>query len=134
MITPLTIMIVGFLGAVTFKLINYSATGKKNIDSPINFDIKYWLADRGNWNDLLLGAILFAILATYKEDIFKIYPEMWLVKAIAPFSTSWLFYFILGLLMTYIIKIFRNLIWMVGKLSNTTFKNKEKQLVSPLEA
>ena len=40
MITPLTIMIVGFLGAVTFKLINYSATGKKNIDSPINFDIK----------------------------------------------------------------------------------------------
>jgi hypothetical protein len=134
MITPLTIMIVGFLGAVTFKLINYSATGKKNIDSPINFDIKYWLADRGNWNDLLLGAILFAILATYKEDIFKIYPEMWLVKAIAPFSNSWLFYFILGLLMTYIIKIFRNLIWMVGKLSNTTFKNKEKQLVSPLEA
>ena len=127
-------MIVGFLGAVTFKLINYSATGKKNIDSPINFDIKYWLADRGNWNDLLLGAILFAILATYKEDIFKIYPEMWLVKAIAPFSNSWLFYFILGLLMTYIIKIFRNLIWMVGKLSNTTFKNKEKQLVSPLEA
>ena len=75
MITPLTIMIVGFLGAVTFKLINYSATGKKNIDSPINFDIKYWLADRGNWNDLLLGTILFAILATYKEDIFKIYPE-----------------------------------------------------------
>ena len=134
MITPLTIMIVGFLGAVTFKLINYSATGKKNIDSPINFDIKYWLADRGNWNDLILGAILFAILATYKEDIFKIYPEMWLVKAIAPFSNSWLFYFILGLLMTYIIKIFRNLIWMVGKLSNTTFKNKEKQLVSPLEA
>lgn len=134
MITPLTIMIVGFLGAVTFKLINYSATGKKNIDSPINFDIKYWLADRGNWNDLLLGAILFAILATYKEDIFKIYPERWLVKAIAPFSNSWLFYFILGLLMTYIIKIFRNLIWMVGKLSNTTFKNKEKQLVSPLEA
>lgn len=126
MITPLTIMIVGFLGAVTFKLINYSATGKKNIDSPINFDIKYWLADRGNWNDLLLGAILFAILATYKEDIFKIYPEMWLVKAIAPFSNSWLFYFILGLLMTYIIKIFRNLIWMIGKLSNTTFKNKEK--------
>ena len=123
MITPLTIMIVGFLGAVTFKLINYSATGKKNIDSPINFDIKYWLADRGNWNDLLLGAILFAILATYKEDIFKIYPEMWLVKAIAPFSNSWLFYFILGLLMTYIIKIFRNLIWMVGKLSNTTFNN-----------
>ena len=134
MITPLTIMIVGFLGAVTFKLINYSATGKKNIDSPINFDIKYWLADRGNWNDLLLGAILFAILATYKEDIFKIYPEMWLVKAIAPFSNSWLFYFILGLLMTYIIKILRNMIWMVGKLSNTTFKNKEKQLVSPLEA
>ena len=126
MITPLTIMIVGFLGAVTFKLINYSATGKKNIDSPINFDIKYWLADRGNWNDLLLGTILFAILATYKEDIFKIYPEMWLVKAIAPFSNYWLFYFILGLLMTYIIKIFRNLIWMVGKLSNTTFKNKEK--------
>ncbi len=126
MITPLTIMIVGFLGAVTFKLINYSATGKKNTESPINFDIKYWLADRGNWNDLLLGTILFAILATYKEDIFKIYPEMWLVKAIAPFSNYWLFYFILGLLMTYIIKIFRNLIWMVGKLSNTTFKNKEK--------
>jgi hypothetical protein len=126
MITPLTIMIVGFLGAVTFKLINYSATGKKNTDSPINFDIKYWLADRGNWNDILLGVILFAILATYKEDIFKIYPEMWLVKAIAPFSNSWLFYFILGLLMTYIIKIFRNLIWMVGKLPNTTFKNKEK--------
>jgi hypothetical protein len=126
MITPLTIMIVGFLGAVTFKLINYSATGKKNTESPINFSFKYWIADRGNWNDLLLGAILFAILATYKEDIFKIYPEMWLVKAIAPFSNSWLFYFILGLLMTYIIKIFRNLIWMVGKLSNTTFKNKEK--------
>ena len=126
MITPLTIMIVGFLGAVTFKLINYSATGKKNIDSPINFDIKYWLADRGNWNDLLLGTILFAILATYKEDIFKIYPEHWLVEAIAPFKDLWLFYFILGLTMTYIIKIFRNLFWMVGELAKKAFKNKEK--------
>lgn len=126
MITPLTIMIVGFLGAVTFKLINYSATGKKNIDSPMNFSFKYWIADRGNWNDLLLGTILFAILATYKEDIFKIYPEMWLVKAVAPFSNSWLFYFILGLLMTYIIKIFRNLFWLIGKMSNGTFKNKDK--------
>jgi len=43
MITPLTIMIVGFLGAVTFKLINYSATGKKNTESPINFELSIGL-------------------------------------------------------------------------------------------
>lgn len=126
MITQFAIIAWGFIGAVTYKLLNYTKAGKNNTESPTKFSFTYWINDRGNWNDLILGAILFAILAAYKEDIFKIYPEMWLVKSIAPFSNSWLFYFILGLLMTYIIKIFRNLFWLIGKMSNGTFKNKDK--------
>lgn len=119
-------MLGGMLGALTLKLLNYRNNGKKNTDSPTKFSFTYWINDRGNWNDLILGAILFAILATYKEDIFKIYPEFWLVKALAPFKDIWLLYFILGLTMTYIIKLFRNLFWMLGELSKKAFKNKDK--------
>lgn len=119
-------MLGGFLGAATFKLLNYRNNGKKNTESPIKFSITYWINDRGNWNDLILGAILFSILSIYKEDIFRIYPDVWFVKALAPFKDIWLLYFLLGLTMTYIIKLFRNLLWMIGELAKKAFKNKDK--------
>lgn len=124
MINQFYIILFGLLGSVTYKLLNYKVSGTRNSESPKKFSFSYWINDRGNWNDLLLGAILFVILAVYKEDIFKIYPEFWLVKSMAPFSNSWLLYFILGLLMTFIIKIVRNLTWLISNISNSSFKNK----------
>lgn len=125
MITQFQIMIGGLLGAITYKLLNYRNSGKKNTESPVKFSFTYWINDRGNWNDLILGAILFAVLAFYKEEIFLVYPDFWLVKWVSPFKDFWLFYFLLGTLMTFIIKIFRNIFWMFGELSKKAFKNKE---------
>ena len=65
--TPLTILIAGFLGFITFKLANYSAIGKHAKYSSKKFDFKYWISDRGNWNDLLFGLIVFAVIIRYKE-------------------------------------------------------------------
>lgn len=114
-----TIMLAGLLGFITFKLANYGISGTKSKYSPSNFDFKYWISDRGNWNDMALGSILFYIIAVYKELLFKTYPDFVLVKWLLPFKDEFLLYFLLGLFMTYIIKLFRNLVVFVGKSLST---------------
>ena len=118
------IMIMGLLGAVAFKLINYHKFGKSNLNSPTTFDPVYWIKDRGNWNDMVLGAIFFYLIATYKETIFTAFADNFLVKFFAPMKDNGFFYFCIGLLMTFIIKVVRNGVTMVGNISKTTYKDK----------
>ncbi len=119
MTTQLTIMIWGLLGAVAYRLANYKIKGTKSKFSPATFDPIYWISDVGNWSDMALGSILFYIIAVYKELLFKTYPDFVLVKWLLPFKDEFLLYFLLGLFMTYIIKLFRNLVVFVGKSLST---------------
>ena len=106
----LTILALGFVGFITYKLVNYKRYGSKNKHSPVNFDIVYWLQDRNNWNDGLLGLVLFAIIAKYKEALFTAFPDNFLVGFLLPYKDEEVLYIMLGFLMSYIIKLLRNLL------------------------
>jgi uncharacterized membrane protein len=108
--TPLTILIAGFLGFITFKLANYSASGKHAKYSPKQFDFKYWISDRGNWNDLLFGTIVLAVIARYKEQIFTAFSSNFIVDFFEPYKDTEFFYFGLGFTMTFILMLIRMLI------------------------
>lgn len=124
MITQFSIMVWGLLGAVVYKLANYSSNGKNNKNSPTKFSFSYWIQDRKNWNDMVFGGILFAIIATYKDVFFNTYPDLFLVQWLKPFKDIELFYFIIGLFMTFIIRLARNLIVFVGQNLSKVFKSK----------
>jgi hypothetical protein len=119
----LNILIAGLVGAVVYKLVNYRVSGKKNTESPLKFDWKYWLSDRGNWNDILLGGFIFIVIARYKESLFIAFPDNWLVVFLTPFKDNEFFYFVIGFLMTYILKLIRNLLWSVSTLSKLNKKD-----------
>ena len=108
--TPLKIMIVGFVGFLVFKLANYSASGKKSEYSPLQFDFKYWISDRNNWNDLLFGLIVFAVIARYKEQLFTAFSGNFIVDFFIPYKDTEFFYLGLGFTMTFILMLIRMLI------------------------
>jgi len=108
--TPLQIMLVGFVGFITFKLANFTASGKRAEYSPEKFDIKYWFSDRGNWNDLLFGLVVFAVIARYKEQLFTAFAGNFIVDFFTPYKDTEFFYFGLGFTMTFILMLIRMLI------------------------
>ena len=102
------IFALGFFGALAYKLVSYNNTGKHKSYSPEQFNIKYWLSDRGNWNDLLLGLVLFFFISRFKAEVLFTFSTNAFVQYITPFATSPLFYLMLGFLMTFIIKKIRS--------------------------
>lgn len=102
-----SILFKGFVGFLTFKLTNYGISGSSNENSPVKFDIKYWLSDRHNWNDGLLGLIVFGIIAVYKDSIFTIFASNFLVSNLLPYKDSDFLYIAIGFLMTLIIMLIR---------------------------
>ena len=122
--TPLTILISGFVGFITFKLANYSASGKHAEYSPKKFDFRYWISDRGNWNDLLFGLIVFAVIARYKEQIFTAFSGNFIIDFFAPYKDTEFFYFGLGFTMTFILMLIRMLIDKIKSTIKILKKNK----------
>lgn len=102
------IMVLGFLGALAYKLVSYTVSGRKNRFSPQQFDLFYWLSDRGNWNDMVLGCVLFYFIARYKADFMILLPDNPIVLFLSPIINTELFYPVIGFAMTYIIKLIRN--------------------------
>lgn len=109
--TPLQIMIAGLLGFITFKLANYGISGTRSKYSPTNFDFKYWISDRGNWNDMLLGVIVFGVIARYKEQLFTAFQGNFLVDFFAKYKDEEFFYFGIGFTMTFILMLIRMLVY-----------------------
>lgn len=105
-----TILIAGLVGFAVFKLANYSARGKKSDYSPPHFDLKYWLSDRGNWNDLLFGFVVFFVIARYKDVLFTAFPENFMIKFLLPYKDSEFLFFAIGFLMTFILMLIRTLV------------------------
>ena len=103
-------MIFGFIGFTLYKLVNYSVSGKRNKRSPKQFDIKYWILDRNNWNDMILGCALFGIFARYKTDVFAVFQDSEIISPLARIQDNEFLYMTIGFLMTYIIKMIRKLI------------------------
>lgn len=99
-----SIFALGFAGALIYKLVSYTNTGQRSNYSPSTFNLKYWIEDRGNWNDLLLGLLLFFFISRFKAEFIQAFSENVLVKFLAPYTASPFFYLILGFLMTFIIK------------------------------
>jgi hypothetical protein len=94
----------GLGGAFLYKGISYGKTGRKQKYSPHKFDLNYWLSDRGNWNDVLVGFVLFFFICRFKQDFIQAFPENPYAIFITPFANSPFFYPVLGFLMTFIIK------------------------------
>ncbi len=111
--TPLKIMLIGFSGFIFFKLLNFRISGRKSKYSPKSFNFKYWIADRGNWNDILLGFLTFGVIARYKESLFFAFPENTFVKFLLPFKDEEFFYFVIGFLITFIMMGFRMLLYKI---------------------
>jgi len=106
-------LLIGFAGFLTFKLANYGVYGKKNIKSPEKFNFNYWISQRNNWNDIVLGLILFVVILRYKNDLFLAFKGNFLVDFLEPFKDSELFIYAIGLLMTFIIMLLRILLKLV---------------------
>jgi len=114
--TSILTMMLGFIGFITYKLVNYNVSGKSNKKTPVKFDIVYWISDRNNWNDAMLGCILFGIFAANKEAVFTMFPDNFLLAALLPFKDNEFLYIAIGFLMSYFIKLLRNLlIWINSK-------------------
>lgn len=96
--------IFGLGGVILYKGISFRRTGRKQKYSPHEFDLKYWLSDRGNWNDMLVGFMLFFFICRFKQDFIQAFPDNYYVIFITPFANSIFFYPALGFLMTFIIK------------------------------
>ena len=122
--TPFTILISGFVGLITFKLANYSASGKHAEYSPKKFDFRYWISDRGNWNDMLFGLIVFGVIARYKEQIFTAFSGNFIIDFFAPYKDTEFFYFGLGFTMTFILMLIRMLIDKIKSTIKILKKNK----------
>ena len=103
-------MIFGFIGFTLYKLVNYSVNGKRNKRSPKEFNIKYWVLDRNNWNDMILGCALFGIFARYKTDIFAALNENEIISPLSRITDNEFLYIVIGFLMTYFIKMIRKFI------------------------
>lgn len=118
-----TIMLAGLVGFITFKLANYGISGTKSKYSPSNFDLKYWLGDRGNWNDMLFGVVVFGVIARYKEQLFTAFPENFIVKFLLPYKDTEFLYFSIGFLMTFILMLIRTLIYKVKNITKAIKKS-----------
>ena len=118
-----TIMLAGLVGFITFKLANYGISGTKSKYSPSNFDLKYWLGDRGNWNDMLFGVVVFGVIARYKEQLFTAFPENFIVKFLLPYKDVEFLYFSIGFLMTFILMLIRTLIYKVKNITKAIKKS-----------
>ena len=121
--TPLQIMIAGIVGFITFKLANYGISGTKSKYSPANFDFKYWISDRGNWNYMLLGLIVFGIIARYKEMLFTAFADNFLVSFLAPYKDEEFLFFCIGFLMTFILMLIRTLIFKIRTITKALRKS-----------
>ena len=119
----LHIMLLGFIGFIAYKLLSFKRTGKQNINSPFTFDWQYWLSDRGNWNDMLLGFVLFGVIAKYNDVLFSAFADNFLISFLKPYQKTDFLYIAIGFLMTFIIKLLRNLIEFIGE--SVKRKNKE---------
>lgn len=102
------IFVLGFFGALAYKLVSYNNTGKGKKYSPESFHFSYWIQDRGNWNDMVLGLVLFFFIARFKAEFFEAFNTNIFVQSVVPFANSPLFYLMLGFLMTFIIKKIRS--------------------------
>ena len=118
-----TIMLAGLVGFITFKLANYGISGTKSKYSPSNFDLKYWLGDRGNWNDMLFGVVVFGVIARYKEQLFTAFPENFIVKFLLPYKDTEFLYFSIGFIMTFILMLIRTLIYKVKNITKAIKKS-----------
>lgn len=118
-----TIMLAGLVGFITFKLANYGISGTKSKYSPSNFDFKYWISDRGNWNDMLLGLIVFGVIARYKEQLFIAFPDNFLIAFLLPYKDTEFLYFSIGFLMTFILMLIRTLIYKVKNITKAIKKS-----------
>lgn len=118
-----TIMLAGLVGFITFKLANYGISGTKSKYSPSNFDLKYWISDRGNWNDILFGVVVFGVIARYKEQLFTAFPENFIVKFLLPYKDTEFLYFSIGFLMTFILMLIRTLIYKVKNITKAIKKS-----------
>jgi len=107
------IYILGFVGAIAYKFTSFRRTGRTSAHSPQSFNIQYWLSDRGNWNDLILGLLLFHTIALFKNEVVAVFPNNPYVIAITPFVSTPFFYVAVGFLMTLIIKKLRS--WIKGE-------------------
>lgn len=103
----LSILIAGFIGFLTYKLVSYNITGKDKAYSPKEFDPIYFICDRNNWNDALLGLLLLGLITFFKNDIFLAFPTNFLIVFLQPFKENLFLYVIVGFKMSFIIKIIR---------------------------
>ena len=113
----LAILFAGFIGFITYKLVSYNVNGKTKVYSPDKFDLGYWISDRDNWNDALLGFILFLIITTFKDEFFIGFPTNFIVVFLEPFKDKMFLYVIVGFTMSYIIKILRVALSRINKKS-----------------
>ena len=118
-----TIMLAGLVGFITFKLANYGISGTKSKYSPSNFDLKYWLGDRGNWNDLVLGLIAFGVIARYKEVLFTAFADNFLIAFLTPYKDEEFLFFAIGFLMTFILMLVRMLLDKINTVVRALKKN-----------
>ena len=122
---PLTILIAGLIGFITFKLANYSARGQKSEYSPFHFDLKYWILDRNNWNDAVFGLIVFAVIARYKEVLFTAFADNFLIAFLTPYKDTEFLFFAIGFLMTFILMLLRILIEKIRAITKLLSKKKD---------
>lgn len=94
----------GLAGALVFKLASFSNSGRHKKYSPTNFNLKYWLSDRNNWNDLLLSCVVYLLIVVFKDQMIKWFPESPATIWIAPYINHYVFYLIIGFSLTYITK------------------------------
>jgi len=102
------VITLGLVGALVYKLVSYQKTGKHQKYSPKKFNLKYWITDQNNWNDLLLSCILFLLIVIFKDLIIQWLPSNESVIWVAPYINHSIFYLILGFSMTFIVKKFRS--------------------------
>lgn len=102
------VITLGLVGALVYKLVSYQKTGKHQKYSPKKFNLKYWITDQNNWNDLLLSCILFLLIVIFKDLIIQWLPANESVIWVAPYINHSVFYLILGFSMTFIVKKFRS--------------------------
>ena len=118
-----TIMLAGLVGFITFKLANYGISGTKSKYSPSHFDFKYWISDRGNWNDLVLGLIVFGVIARYKEVLFTAFADNFLIAFLKPYKDEEFLFFAIGFLMTFILMLIRALIFKIKTITKALKKS-----------
>lgn len=117
------ILLAGLAGFIFFKLANFSVKGKKSNYSPSHFDFKYWISDRGNWNDLVLDLIAFGVIARYKEVLFTAFADNFLIAFLTPYKDEEFLFFAIGFLMTFILMLVRMLLDKINTVVRALKKN-----------